>query len=125
MSITMTILAVVACAFHLMAFVLESVLFMQPKVHKRFGARTTEQAEAARLFAFNQGFYNLFLVVGCVTGMLLWQAGHVAVGSTLLLFTCASMAAAGIVLLLSAPNKASAALMQALPPALVIILYLL
>lgn len=124
MTITMMVLAGLACAFHLLAFVLESLVFMRPQVHKRFGARTTEQAQAARLFAFNQGFYNLFLVAGCVGGMIAWQLGHVVAGSTLVLFTCASMAAAGLVLLLSAPNKASAALMQAVPPALVIILYL-
>lgn len=124
MTITMTVLAIVACAFHLLAFVLESLLFMRPQVHKRFGARNTEQALAARLFAFNQGFYNLFLVAGCVGGMISWESGHYAVGATLVLFTCASMAAAGLVLLASAPNKASAALMQAVPPAMVILLYL-
>ncbi|MDX1496804.1 MAG: DUF1304 domain-containing protein [Salinisphaeraceae bacterium] len=125
MTITMLALAIFACLFHLLAFVLESCLFMRPQVHKRFGARSTEQAEAARLFAFNQGFYNLFLVIGCVTGIVAWDLGHDLVGSTLVLFTCASMAAAGLVLLISAPNKLSAALMQGLPPALVIILYLL
>ena len=125
MSLVMIIFAVLACLFHLMAFVMESLLFMRPAIHKRFGARTTEQAEAVRLFAFNQGFYNLFLVIGCLLGMWLWGTGHVAAGSALLLFSCASMAAAGVVLFASAPDKLSAAVMQALPPAMVILLYLI
>lgn len=115
--------ALIASLFHLLAFVLESLLFMRPKVHKRFGTHTTEEAQAARLFAFNQGFYNLFLAAGCLGGLALWQLGDATVGATLVMFSCACMAAAGLVLLASAPNKASAALMQALPPAFVLGLY--
>ena len=123
MNSAMIVFAVIACLFHLMAFVLESLLFMRPKVHKRFGARTTEEAQAVRLMAFNQGFYNLFLVVGCVAGMLLWQQGNVPMGSALVLFTCASMTAAGLVLAMSAPEKIRVALYQAVPPAIVLGLY--
>jgi putative membrane protein len=119
----MIVFGVIASLFHLLAFVLESLLFMRPKVHKRFGAGTTEEAQAVKLMAFNQGFYNLFLVIGCVTGMLLWQSGNAATGIPLLLFTCASMAGAGVVLAFSAPGKLRVALYQAVPPAIVLVAY--
>lgn len=125
MTITVWVFALLACMFHVMAFVLESLLFMRPKVHKRFGAKTTQEAEVLRLFAFNQGFYNLFLAAGCLGGLIGWELGHYAVGATLVLFTCGCMTGAGLVLLASAPNKASAALMQAVPPAMVCLLLVL
>jgi len=82
---------------------MESVWFMQPRVNKRFGAATTADAEARRLFAFNQGFYNLFLAIGILVGLaLLHLGGNVIVGETLVLFNCACMLGAGVVLFFSA-----------------------
>lgn len=124
MTTAMMIFAVIAGLFHLLAFVLESLLFMRPKVYRRFGAKTEAEAQAVQLMAFNQGFYNLFLVIGCVGGLVLWQMGNAAVGAPLLLFSCASMVGAGVVLAFSAPGKLRVALYQAVPPAMVIALYL-
>lgn len=123
MSTAMMVFAVIAALFHLMAFVMESLLFMRPQIHKRFNAKTKEEAEATRLFAFNQGFYNLFLVVGLVGGMILWQTGMMVVGSTLVIFTCASMVGAGCVLFYSSPKMLRVALYQAVPPAVVLVLH--
>jgi len=95
--------ALLAAALHVLVFSMESLWFMQPRVHKRFGAATTADAEARRLFAFNQGFYNLFLAIGIFVGLaLLHLGGSVIVGETLVLFNCACMLGAGVVLFFSA-----------------------
>lgn len=103
MNIVSQVFALLAAALHVFIFCMESLWFMQPKVHKRFGAATAADAEARRLFAFNQGFYNLFLAIGVVIGLaLLHTAGNVVVGQTLVLFSCACMLGAGVVLFFSA-----------------------
>lgn len=124
MSTVILIFALIAALFHLLAFTLESILYMRPAVHRRFNAKTPEEAQASRLFAFNQGFYNLFLTLGCLLGLVLWHQGQVTVGSTLVLFTCASMLGAASVLFFSAPGMLRVALYQGLPPAIVIGSYL-
>lgn len=112
--------ALLAGLLHVLIFCLESLWFMRPRVHKRFGAATREQAEAARLFALNQGFYNLFLALGIFAGLALLHAGsHPAVARTLVLFCCACMLGAGAVLFLSAGRAiARAATIQVVFPLL-------
>lgn len=112
--------ALLAAALHVVVFCMESVWFMRPGVHRRFGAATTADAEARRLFAFNQGFYNLFLAIGILVGLaLLHSGGSVTVGRTLVLFNCACMVGAGGVLFLSAGRQmARAAFIQAVFPLL-------
>jgi putative membrane protein len=98
--------ALLAAVLHVMVFCMESLWFMQPRVHKRFGAATTADAEARRLFAFNQGFYNLFLAIGIFVGLaLIHLSGNVIVGQTLVLFNCACMLGAAIVLFFSAGRQ--------------------
>jgi len=95
--------ALLAAVLHVLVFCMESVWFMQPRVHKRFGAATTADAEACRLFAFNQGFYNLFLAIGIFVGLgLIHLRGNIIVGQTLVLFNCACMLGAAVVLFFSA-----------------------
>ena len=61
---------------HVVFFVLESVLWTTPKVRHVFG--TQEDAEATRVLALNQGFYNLgaamlliwFYAIGSESGVL-------------------------------------------------------
>ncbi|MCB1587175.1 MAG: DUF1304 domain-containing protein, partial [Xanthomonadales bacterium] len=73
-----------------------------PGVYKRFGAKTIEDAESKRLFAFNQGFYNLFLAIGIFVGLgLLHSGGYLQVAQTLILFCTACMLFAGIILIIS------------------------
>src|SRR5258705_12733290 len=89
--------ALVAVAFHVLFFILESVTFSQPRVAARFGLTTPEQIAAVRPMAFNQGFYNLFLAIGIVGGLALVAAGSGDAGRAVGLFACACMvrAAAG------------------------------
>ncbi|HJW08315.1 MAG TPA: DUF1304 domain-containing protein [Holophagaceae bacterium] len=120
MNLAAQVFAMLACLLHVAIFCMESLWFMRPSIHRRFGAQTPEDAEARRLFAFNQGFYNLFLALGIAVGLVLLHAGgHLAAARALILFNCACMLGAGLVLLVSAGKRmARAAVIQALFPAL-------
>ena len=111
------VLAALAALVHVYIFVLESVLWTSDRARATFGT-TREEAEATRALAFNQGFYNLFLAIAVVVGIVVVAAGHTAVGATLVLTGAGSMVAAGLVLMLSARTKTSAALKQAVLPLL-------
>ena len=113
--------ALLAAAFHVLFFVLESVTFSQPTVAARFGLTTPEQIAAVRPMAFNQGFYNLFLAVGIVGGLALVAAGSVDAGRAVVLFACACMVGAGLVLLSTNRRFARSAAIQAAPPLVAIV----
>lgn len=120
MNLVSQVFALLAALLHVLFFCMESLWFMQPKIHRRFGAQTTADAEARRLFAFNQGFYNLFLVIGIGVGLgLLHAGGDFVVGRTLVLFSCACMLGAGVVLTASGGKPTlRAGVIQALFPTL-------
>ena len=65
------VFALLAALLHVLIFCMESLWFMQPKIYRRFGAADEAEAQAVRLFAFNQGFYNLFLALGILLGIAL------------------------------------------------------
>lgn len=113
--------AILAALIHAWFFVLESVRFMRPSVWARFGLTSAEDAAVVRSFAYNQGFYNLFLVVGVAIGLGLVGAGDATAGRAIALFACGSMVAAGVVLVTRNPSFLRAAAVQILP-ALVAIL---
>ena len=94
------IFASVAVLFHLVAFVLESFLFGRADV-QTFLLGKPEPAPGVRLWAFNQGFYNLFLAAGPVAGLIAYHAGHESVGRAMVIYGCAFMAACGVVLFVS------------------------
>ena len=118
--------ALLAAALHVVIFGMESGWFMRPAVHRRFGAATTADAEARRLFAFNQGFYNLFLAIGIFGGLALLDfGGNVTVGRTLVLFNCACMSGAAVVLFFSAGRPMlRAAVIQGIFPILAWVFWL-
>lgn len=126
MNLASQILALLAAAVHVLIFCMESLWFMRPAVHRRFGATTTADAEARRLFACNQGFYNLFLAVGVVVGLVLLHAGgNAIVARTLVLFGCACMLGAAVVLRFSAGRvMLRAAIIQGAFPLLAWVLWL-
>lgn len=111
------VLSGLAALVHVFIFYLESFAWTGPRARAVFGT-TAEEAATLRLMAFNQGFYNLFLAVAVVLGIVLYAAGQPAVGATLVLTGAGSMAAAAVVLLVSSPAKASAAVKQGALPAL-------
>lgn len=111
MNAAMTFFSALAGLIHLYIFCLESLLWGRPKTNKVFGM-SAEQAESNRLFAFNQGFYNLFLAGAVVGGLV---RGGVP-GTTLVMYALASMLLAAVVLVCSNPRLIRAALIQGLPP---------
>ena len=110
-------LAGVAAAIHVYIFVMESLTWTSARTRATFGT-SREEAEATRELAFNQGFYNLFLAVLVVLGIVLYATDRQDVGLTLVVAGAGSMVAAGLVLILSSPSKARAALVQLVPPLL-------
>jgi putative membrane protein len=121
MPLIASLAALLAAAFHVLFFILESVTFSQPSVAARFGLTTPEQIAAVRPMAFNQGFYNLFLAVGIAGGLALVVAGSVDAGRAVVLFACACMVGAGVVLLATNRKFARSAAIQAVPPLVAIV----
>jgi putative membrane protein len=108
--------AAIAAGIHVWFFGLESLLFERATVFRRFGIRSAEDAAIVRPMAFNQGFYNLFLAAGIGGGLLLIATGQETAGRAIVLFACACMVGAGIVLLATNRRFLTAAAVQAGPP---------
>ena len=118
MSVIAQVFVVVAGVFHLAVFAMESLLFRKPSTYKRFRVKDDAEAAVARPWAFNQGFYNLFLALGALGGLIAGgDKGH-----AIAMFACACMAGAGIVLIASDRRMAQAAASQAVPPILALVL---
>src|SRR5262245_39566081 len=120
MSAVAEIFAVIAGLFHVSAFVMESLLFHRSGVRRIMTGRA-EDVPAVRIWAFNQGFYNLFLAAGAFAGVAAWMTDHEIVGDTLVLFSCGAMALAGVVLFSSDRRLWRGALGQFIPPAIAVV----
>jgi putative membrane protein len=116
------VFAALAALLHVFIFVMESVLWMRPATWKRFGLTSQADAATIRPMALNQGFYNLFLAVGIFVAFFLLPHPtlHVA-GEMLMLFCCASMLAAALVLIISNPKLARAAITQGVFPLIAVV----
>lgn len=106
---------VLSALIHVSFFFIESIFWQNPNVYHNFGLNENE-SNITSLFAFNQGFYNLFLAIGCITGLILLQQGKKNIGFTLIVFTLFSMLGASIVLLGSNSKLIAGAITQGLPP---------
>ena len=115
------VFAALAALLHVYIFTMESLTWTSPRTRATFGT-TAEEAETTKLLAFNQGFYNLFLAVVSGIGIAAVAMGYNAVGAALVFAGVGSMAAAAIVLLLSSPDKARAAVTQGAFPLIAIVL---
>jgi putative membrane protein len=114
------VFAALAALLHVYIFTMESLTWTTPRTRATFGT-TSEEAETTKLLAFNQGFYNLFLAGVTGIGIGGVALGHKAVGAALILAGVGSMAAAAVVLLASAPDKARAAATQGIFPLIAIV----
>ncbi|WP_080791638.1 DUF1304 domain-containing protein [Corynebacterium pacaense] len=114
------ILAALAALLHVFIFYLESIAWTGPRARATFGT-TPEGAQATREMAFNQGFYNLFLAISAGVGIVLVLTGHTSIGATLIFAGAGSMAAAALLLLVTSPNKRSAAIRQGIFPLFAVI----
>jgi putative membrane protein len=124
LEVARVIVVLLAALLHIWIFVLESIRWMHPSTWRLFGVRTDEQAETLRPMAYNQGFYNLFLAVGALAGLVLLAVGLPYAGRALILFATASMTAAAVVLTTTGPGYLRPALIQGTLPLLGFVLFL-
>lgn len=111
------IFAALVALIHVYIFCLESLLWGRAKTNRAFGV-TPEIAEHNRQFAFNQGFYNLFLTVAVFAGFMLRER-------VLVDYACLSVLGAGLVLWASARRLWRPALIQAGPALVYLVLRVL
>ncbi|MFE1666110.1 DUF1304 domain-containing protein [Microbacterium sp. P02] len=127
-TILATVFAALAALLHVYIFVMESVQWTQPRVWKRFGVADQQAADTTKPMAYNQGFYNLFLAIGAILGIVLFSAGGPdtvadVAGRTLVLFSLGSMLAASLVLLTSGARYLRPALVQGTLPLIGFVLF--
>ena len=125
MIVLATVVVTLAAALHIGIFIMESVAWGRPAIWKRFGVANQANADVVRPMAYNQGFYNLFLAIGAIIGLILFGVGMHAAGLALILFTMASMVAAAIVLVTTGRGYIRAALVQGILPLIGFVLMLL
>ena len=115
------VLAGIAAALHVYIWTMESITWKQPATWKRFGVESQADADTQALFAYNQGYYNLFLAVVAVAGIVLVVADRDDAGWALVIAACGSMFAASLVLLSGGGQYARAAATQGTVPALAVL----
>ncbi len=107
------VFAALAAAVHVYIFWLEALAFERGG-RKVFGV-SAEHAAIVKAWAYNQGFYNLFLAVGIAVGLVLVDSNRDA-AIALLVFGTGSMVAAATVLITTDRSQARGALVQGLFP---------
>ncbi|NUQ90595.1 MAG: DUF1304 domain-containing protein [Glycomyces artemisiae] len=120
MLLVVQVLAALAGLLHVYIFVMESVRFADPKVHQGTFKTDPADLEAVKPWAYNQGWYNLFLAIGALLGAVLVRTAP-AVGWTLVVSSCGSMLLAALVLVARDRSMASSALKQGLFPLLALV----
>jgi putative membrane protein len=116
--LAITILALLAALLHIVFFVFESLLWTTPTVRKIF-RQSEADAQTTRMLALNQGYYNLFLALAAIAGVVLLYRVDIpiAVGFAVLTVSLGSMVGASLVLLFSAGKKMiRGVLLQGLAP---------
>lgn len=115
------VLTSIAAALHVFIWTMESITWRQPGTWRRFGLNTQEEADITAPLAFNQGYYNLFLAVIAIVGIVLVMADQRPAGWALVLASCGSMLAASVVLRTSGAAYTQAALTQGTVPLLAVV----
>jgi len=96
---------ILAGLIHVLIFALESLLWRSRRTWRQFGIASEADAEVAAPWAFNQGFYNLFLAVGAIAGAI----GGIACGfggwGWVAVFSALCMIGAAVVLIASSRGK--------------------
>jgi putative membrane protein len=117
------IAVILASVIHVMFFVMESMLFARRPVQEAFRV-APDDLKAVRPWAFNLGFYNLFLAIGAFAGAVALHSGSPEAGRALIALSCGSMLAAAVVLLATNRRMLRAASLQGLAPLLALIFLL-
>jgi putative membrane protein len=112
-----------ASLIHVYIFWMESVTWTTPGTWRRFGIASQEDADTIKPMAYNQGFYNGFLAVGGLAGIVLAASPSLhQAGVAMELFAALSMVLAATVLVISSPKLARAAVLQGALPLIGIVL---
>jgi len=118
------VLMAVAGTVHVGFFVMESLLWGRPEVHRIFSVRSPGEAETMRFAMLNLGFYNLLLAAGTFVGVVgswvLWNDRD-----ELLVFCAFFMIGAAVVLVAGNRKLWRGALIQGALPATAMLLALL
>ena len=117
------VFAVGAALLHVYIWVLESFRWTEPATRKTFGTSAAD-AEVTKPLAYNQGFYNLFLAIITLAGVVAGGADG-DVGTALVLAGTGSMLAAALVLVTHDRSMLRAALVQGTFTALAVLFELL
>lgn len=106
-----------AAILHIGFFVFESIILQKTGAHNKL--KISEEAhKAVKIWAFNQGFYNLFLAMGMFVGLGMIFKKQIFIAGAITSFAGFFMIAAGVVLWFSAPRLRKAAVLQMVPPLL-------
>jgi putative membrane protein len=116
MAVVASVFLVLAGLIHVYIFVLESLRWRHPATWKIFGLTSQADADTTAPLAYNQGFYNLFLAVGVVLGVILYWAGAVPAGAAIALFAGLSMVLAAAVLISTGRRNLRPASIQGIAP---------
>jgi putative membrane protein len=123
---TLTVVAAVflglAALIHVYIFYLESIAWSKPKTWKTFGLKTQIEADTVKPMAYNQGYYNGFLAIGVIVGLVLITTNLAQAGYALAIFAGSSMVLAATVLITSSPKLARAAVLQGAAPLIGVLL---
>ncbi len=120
MNLVAQILAVLLGVMLIAVGILESFFYRNPRLYRIFRIRP-EDRRAVRLWAVNQGFYNMVFGVGSIVGVILGVTGAVVAGRTLVLFVAACHVVLGVVLWVTEPKLWRSAVGQAGVPVAVIV----
>lgn len=118
MTVAASVFAIIAALLHVVFFLFESVLWTRPSVWPRFGIKSQADAEVLRPMALNQGYYNLFLAVGVVVGVIIGN-------EPIVIFGLSCMLGASLVLVISNPKLLRSAVIQGFAPLVGLVLTLL
>ena len=125
----MSILAIIGAVFlglaaliHVYIFYLESIAWSKPTTWKTFGLKSQTEADTVKPMAYNQGYYNGFLAVGVIVGLVLITTNVAQAGYALAIFAGSSMVLAATVLITSSPKLARAAVLQGAAPLIGVLL---
>ena len=122
MTIAANVFISLAALLHAYFFFLESIAWGRVRTNKIYGIKSQAEAETIRVYAFNQGFYNLFLALGIVAGLVMEYSGRIVEGHAVLVFCALSIMGAGLALFISVRKMWPASLIQAGPAALYLLL---
>ena len=83
--------------------VMEAFFYRSPGLHAIFLIEPGEY-DAVRLWTVNVGFYNIFMGIGLIVGLIFVNTGRVVAGRTIVLYTSALHVLLGTTLVISEPQ---------------------